>query len=83
MPPATITASSTAWGVPCEDSAMPAQASASSAKPVGSIAFGLGMRVTMRPFRMLPMVMNTTSGVITTPASLGDMPKPPWNSSGA
>ena len=37
----------------------------------------------MRPFAILPIVMNTTSGVIISPASFGDMPKPPWNSSGA
>ena len=41
------------------------------------------MRETMRPFAILPIVMNTTSGVMTTPASFGVMPNPPWNSSGA
>jgi len=39
--------------------------------------------VTMRPLMMLPSVMHTTSGVMTSPASCGDIPKPPWNSSGA
>ena len=83
MPPATISAISSHFGVVWVDTTMPAQVIANSTKPTCSIAFGLRMRVTTRPFMMLPIVMNTTSGVITIPASFGDIPNPPWNSSGA
>ncbi|MDR8763947.1 hypothetical protein FEP90_05673 [Burkholderia multivorans] len=83
MPPATISAISTHVGVVCVETTMPAHAIANSTKPTCSIAFGWRMRVTTRPFMMLPIVMNTTRGVITSPASFGDIPKPPWNSSGA
>ncbi|KGD21636.1 hypothetical protein DP42_4546 [Burkholderia pseudomallei] len=82
-PPATISAISAQPGVACVDATTPAHASANSRKPTYSIAFGRRIRVITRPFMMLPIVMNTTSGVMTTPACCGDIPKPPWNSSGA
>ena len=48
------------------------QASASMIKPAYSMAFGLRTRVMIRPFRILPTVMQTTSGVTSRPASFGE-----------
>lgn len=82
-PPITMNVISSHCGMARVATTTPRQASARSAKPMYSIRFGLRTRDTMRPFAILPIVMNTTSGVMTSPASFGDMPKPPWNSNGA